>query len=75
MNTKKQIMLNLHRKITPYLKSSLTQEELNEVALYFKAAACAVQPPKGCGGTCDCQWHCGQLCQWNDITDKELLRK
>jgi hypothetical protein len=73
MNQNTQIILNLKREILPFITLPERKERLSKL---MDMAACAMSKPKSekCD-KCDSIFTCSTLTMWNDISDKELIRK
>lgn len=73
MNQQTQIILNLKREILPFITLKERKERLSKL---MDMAGCAMSKPKSekCD-KCDSLFTCSTLTAWNDISDKELIRK
>jgi len=71
MNKHQQILRNLHREVARKIRIGANGQEIQQL---FVLAECAMGNNPKCG-KCHNVFTCGELTCWNDITDKELMRK
>ena len=71
MNKHQQILRNLHREVARKIRIGAHD---NDISILFTLAECAMGSKPKCD-SCNHTFTCGELTCWNDITDKELLRK
>jgi hypothetical protein len=75
MNKNQQLLLNLEKEIQYIANSNNTEYQKKScIKDWFQLARCTMSSKPHCE-VCVRVASCGRLTMWNDITDKELLRK